>query len=204
VGIKLTRADPPEPLRRFILIAILVAAILLTWLVISALPPKEPSYKGRTLSQWLLPYSIDMGRDSIEDPERVRLRAEATEAMHAIGTNAIPTLLTWLQSKDSPESLLKLKMLSFLRRHHLIRIHHLDPYYKGIMAKYGFALLGNDARTAVPALVQIGNDTNYDWSLPFICLLPIDTNAANKLASDRMILEENAKRLAATNSSTAK
>jgi len=70
--------------RRFILIlpaAILVCVV--AWLVF--VPAPEPSYKGRTLSQW------------IEEYGKSQQRRGTSEPVEYFGTNALPYLLRWIQ-----------------------------------------------------------------------------------------------------------
>ena len=51
-------------------------------------PPIEPSYAGRTLSEWIL-----RSPNALNGNPRSR---EAREAIRKIGTNALPCLLAWL------------------------------------------------------------------------------------------------------------
>jgi hypothetical protein len=55
-------------------------------LAIALLLPREPVYKGQTLSWWISLYQ--------QNPDR---RDEAQRAIQHIGTNALPTLLDWLR-----------------------------------------------------------------------------------------------------------
>jgi hypothetical protein len=67
------------PKRRHILILFACGAMVVIALAFLA-APHEPSYKGKSLSQWLESY----------DPEDLTASAPATEAIHHIGTNALP------------------------------------------------------------------------------------------------------------------
>jgi hypothetical protein len=82
-------------------------------------------------------------------------RKEAVEAMHQIGTNAIPALLSMLREKDPA---LKLKLLELLERRHIIKSHHTPRgVRRNILGQGGFALLGAQAKDAVPALIEIAD-----------------------------------------------
>ena len=197
-------------MRRFWLILIAFAAILAGWIVISITSDSsEPSYRGRHLSQWLSSYAEYKHslREYISDPpELIKHRQEATEAMQAIGTNAIPTLLAWLKAKDPKQPPIQTVVMNWVDR---IRGRPTSPYnpafWKHILAISGFELLGTNGQSAVPALVQIGYDTNYDNpDVVWLCLGNFDTNAANKMINYRISLEENAKRASATNSASQK
>ncbi len=85
----------------------------------------EPRYQGRSLSKWLSTYR-DAGADT---PEEKR----ASEAVRAIGTNAIPQLLRMLTSRD---------------------------YQMQMDANNGFTILGPIAAPAVPALSALLKGTN--------------------------------------------
>ena len=104
--------------------------------------PPEPSYQGEALSYWLSLYSTTN-------------HAQANEAVTHIGTNAIPTLLRFLQIRDST---LKLKLLALAQKQHFIVIRAPPPAWTwNYRAAMGFQALGPEASNAVPALVQIYN-----------------------------------------------
>src|SRR5436190_15403296 len=72
-------------------IRFLCAAIAAVGIMVILLRPQEPIYQGRTLKGWLA---------ELEDKSSQR-REEAKAALHEIGSNAVPTLLTIVRSKDS-------------------------------------------------------------------------------------------------------
>jgi len=113
----------PIPHRR-ILTAILLCA-LATMLATPPAHSAEPKYQGQSLTKWLGNYS----RAEADSPQEKR----ASEAVRAIGTNAIPHLLRMLTSDD-----LQLQM----------------------DAKNGFTILGPTAAPAVPALAKLLASTN--------------------------------------------
>src|SRR6476660_6778861 len=68
------------------LILVITGAALVFWIFLVTYEP-QPSYQGRTLSQWLIAYNND------------RSRSDAPTAVHNIGTNALPVLVKWLTYK---------------------------------------------------------------------------------------------------------
>jgi hypothetical protein len=57
---------------------------------------KEPVYKGKTLSEWLTVYASGV------DEGNTQRTQEASDAVHHIGTNALPWLLKWSRQKSPP------------------------------------------------------------------------------------------------------
>lgn len=71
-----------------LLIAGLLVATAVVWTVI---PSDEPTYHGRKLSYWVTsfgPFSVKVS---------AKLKDDAREAIQAMGTNAVPYLLRWVQ-----------------------------------------------------------------------------------------------------------
>ncbi len=76
---------------------LLVLAVVTGLLVVSFLflaPNSEPTYNGRPLSEWIGDYY-----GPFISP---RLRAQAAEAIRAIGANGLPLLLHWINYEPSP------------------------------------------------------------------------------------------------------
>jgi len=94
---------------------------------------REPVYQGKRLSVWLQRYSSDADA------------AEVDEALRTTGTNAIPTLLENLRSKDSA---LRLKLAS-------LGVHYTLAETRHMRAERGFRALGEAASNAVPMLIEI-------------------------------------------------
>ena len=80
------------------------ALVLLGLLIFVLVKPNEPSYAGHTLSYWL------NAPASAEQPD------EAVRAIQAIGTNAIPTLLRWINYEPTPWKM-KLASVPIVYRH---------------------------------------------------------------------------------------
>jgi HEAT repeats len=137
-----------------------LAPSLNQWLARVTNGPPEPCYGGRALSEWLrdaAPTASPQQTFQVLDAFRSRAR----QAVSAIGTNAIPWLLTWLDASNGHEALL---------------------------SRRGFALLGKQALCAVPALGQLAQSDepqernraygammsiNPDWQNLLPVLLPV-------------------------------
>ena len=122
-------------------------AALLLW--ITSTPP-EPVYEGRTLSSWLdhhVPSSA--ARPPYNSPGYLK----AEEALRAIGTNGIPTLLKMIGAKDLPPPLLKLVRTS--QRYRWSYIHYRSRMEQHEEADYAFEKLGTNGASAVPELIRI-------------------------------------------------
>ena len=109
--------------------------------------PHEPVYGGKSLSYWLRSYAtIQTGGMT------GRGRALAEDALHHIGTNAIPTLLRLLQAKNYP---LTIKLDALIKKQHFVK----SPFWladdKNIEAALGFQVLGAEAKSAAPELINI-------------------------------------------------
>jgi hypothetical protein len=120
-----------------------IVAVFTGWLAISiAHCPREPSYQGRTLSQWMVSYFDTFGPIT-SSIELIDTQREASErAINAIGTNAIPTTLRWL-SKD----------YDIRDRFHITAFIRGYPLYS--FAETIFEVLGRDAQPATPGLIQL-------------------------------------------------
>jgi HEAT repeat protein len=137
---------------RRLLFAVALVGIL-SWFAWFILKPREPSYQGRSLSNWLEEAS-EGGFGIYPDA-----RPEAVNAIRQIGTNAIPTLLKMAKAKDS-------KLTFFLRKWNN-RFPRLDlPFFpteemRGL-AVTGFYVLGPKAKSAVPGLTGLLKSDDED------------------------------------------
>jgi hypothetical protein len=129
---------------RIIIIALSTLAVAgPLWLLLRS---SEPTYQGKTLTDWLSEYHDDL------------LQADATElansklAIKAIGTNGIPTLLKLLQAKDIKGTQ---QLESFVQRLGLKSFQITHAKEKWELADRGFVLLGKDAGSAAPALANL-------------------------------------------------
>ncbi len=123
----------------------LIALGGLVWGLLSPVRP-EPVYQGKRLGQWLETYSAPY---TTTYDQQIR---DANEAVRHIGTNGIPTLLWLLQARDSA---LKLKLVALARKQHWVKLNFTPAQVRRDQAVTGFAVLGSEARPAVPGLVRL-------------------------------------------------
>lgn len=119
-----------------VIVVILAAAVGIAWLVWSR--PREPVYQGKRLSVWLQGNQTN--------------RVQMTEAVRAIGTNSIPTLLRLLREDDSSLKPMLLKLLAKQKR---FKIHYTPAAECNREGLAGFMILGASASNAVPELSRI-------------------------------------------------
>jgi hypothetical protein len=115
-------------------LATLLASVCLAGLAATK-DQHEPTYQGRTLSDWTR--DIDPHAAFIVGHEPV-----AWTAIGDMGTNAIPTLLKWMSEPDPPEPL----------KPHLAPCCTLS---RSERAQFAFRILGETARPAIPELTRL-------------------------------------------------
>ena len=120
------------------------------WLAMDHEPlPPEPIYKGRRLSAWIA--------DVHAYEDRLGLTEEATLAVRALGTNALPFLIATLKRNDSQ---FKIQLYKFLAQHRLNRFQTINDWFlrtrtKRYHAAVGLRALGLGARSAIPEIVSL-------------------------------------------------
>jgi hypothetical protein len=140
--------------RRWIIAILAVCAV--AGILAAAFPPRErerePEYGGKKLSEWLM--IAAQSNTSLEDP------SEASDALRHLGTNAIPSLLRWIQYEKSRRkyelferyekwpkplvnSYVERWLLDCKRRERVVEAH------------LAFDFLGPDAAPAVPELARL-------------------------------------------------
>jgi hypothetical protein len=135
--------------RRHFVLVLLLAGILA--LLFGRRPiPREPSFEGRTLTSWL---DHHVASSAAIPPYDSPGWKKADEALRAIGTNAIPTLLEMLRAKDPPR--LVLKWSRWAEQFRWMRIKRRSPVARHEEAKYAFQVLNTNAVGAVPGLIEI-------------------------------------------------
>jgi hypothetical protein len=137
--------------RAYIILAALATALVgvLFWQVLSREP--EPLFKGKPLSRWLIAY-----RTGSQTTFARTTADEAYAAVRTTGTNAIPTLLRLLRANDS---LLKVSMMRLTQKQHIITINYIRAGDWNQAGLDGFQFLGAEAQSAVPALIEILNQS---------------------------------------------
>jgi hypothetical protein len=124
--------------------ALLGAAVWQAWIV------REPVYEGKSLRKWLLGYPDPaFGVTGTEDDIQ-----GADAAVRQAGIEAVPTLLRMVQAKDS---FLKTKLMVLAGMQHLVRIEFTPDAQLNYSSLHGFEVLGDKAKGAVPALIEIVN-----------------------------------------------
>ena len=134
------------------------AAALGTLICVAVFRPseKEPRYNGRSLSTWLALY------DGVKTVEDGHYYQEGDQAVHAIGTNALPFLVQWIRHEppfwlDAARTVIP-QAISDTR---LVRPLIYGPgNERRRNALHGFRILGTNAAPAIPALVALMLDTN--------------------------------------------
>ena len=137
--------------RRILLFAI--AALLLAAIGWHLYATREPSYQGKTLTEWLEQlYVAALGSGGEEK--------QPTEAIRAIGKAGLPTLLRLTQSQTSP---FKEKLEAWAKKQTLVKVHFRSASRSYILGYVGFQTLGSEGRDAVPALAAMLQDMNVTW-----------------------------------------
>ena len=113
--------------------------ILLTVCTLSFQGTDEPSYKGKLLSAWL--------DDLVPCPDgRIELSDKAVQAVHEMGPDVIPQLLSWVKRSDLP---------GFWRLRYDVGIPvPLNDVWR-TRAIRGFRALGDTGAAAIPELVSL-------------------------------------------------
>jgi hypothetical protein len=135
----------------------IVAAILtlgiagLTVCVVYLASSHEPTYEGKTLSEWIAPFcrqtakglATPLGQKHFQELEPVR------HAVRQIGTNAIPFLVARLNHRESGLHR-TLRQLAEKLQYAALRLT--DPNVSKIQAIRALAILGTAAQPAIPSL----------------------------------------------------
>ena len=142
------------------LILILFAVIVTGVIVYCLLPPDEPVYNGKKLSDWLriaikpLPLNgLRLPSTAVGSPYRNRLNA--LSAIRAIGANGFPTILRLLRSRDGS---IKRALKEFVNGRKILGLHLATNEEKLTMAVLAVNTLGPDAIPLLPDLIEVGQD----------------------------------------------
>lgn len=137
--------------KRTLLIFVFVAtAACVGALVFRARPSPDPVFEGKTLSQWTERHTASSAADP---PYGSPGWHKANEAILKIGTNGIPVLLRRLSAKEFPKPVLKLRQWAY--RKGMLRTPYRNAVQRNYEAEYAFSVLGTNAASAVPALIEI-------------------------------------------------
>jgi hypothetical protein len=137
--------------RRLCWLIFIGVLVLVALIVVVVRPDGEPSYRGRSLSEW-----VGFLAPSVEPTAAVK---EAEEAIRHIGTNALPYLLKWIQYERPPWK----NALNRVTGGRLGRYDLLLEYRNDIRARQAleaFREVGPQACKAIPQLIRLMNDPN--------------------------------------------
>ncbi len=144
----------------------LVGACAMLAIVVLATRNREPSYQGKSLSDWLKPNA----RQKIDGP----LAPETQEAIRQMGTNALPFLLKWVRydTYDPSSRCIKKTLRSLMPASHYddhdsylaqfrwwLERDGLDT--RAQAAAFAFQPLGDLAQPAIPELTATMNHSPY-------------------------------------------
>ncbi len=145
--------------RQYFLIAALVffAVLAACWCL---RPSPEPVYQGRTLTEWLLlaanfnaPTNAAIPSPTVD---------EARLAIRQIGSNGVPNLLRMVRARDLP---VKTNLLGQLERLKLLPTHYTTAVELNNRGRYGFRIMGREAASAVPELINLVDHGAPDMAL---------------------------------------
>jgi HEAT repeat protein len=112
----------------------------------------EPRYNGKKLSKWLIMY---------RNPDTLSDQQNAEAAISAIGTNAIPFLLRWLQDEPLPtRTRIRNALPGWLRDSPMVFNLLGAPFSRTMTASMGFLALGTNALPAIPELMALSRTNN--------------------------------------------
>jgi hypothetical protein len=158
-------------MKRIRLISIAVALILIGLLAFSLFRSKEPSYQGRSLTEWIEKAESAQNKSGFDQihPETDPDFSAASHAVQAMGPAAIPFLLRWAQANDSR---VKDRIWEWAAKHSSFQELQMNPAWdRHLAAVEGFSLLGSKAKTAWPILIKWTYSTDNQLRLmSLLCL----------------------------------
>lgn len=150
----------PRKRNRLLIGAIMIATIGIGCVLFFS-GDSEPAYDGRPLSEWVVMIGVKKNPSLYTESEK----EAATEAIQAIGTNALPHLIQWLAYE--PTGLRRFVFENFQKvpnrflRNPSVLLVTFKPLIRALGAEESFSILGPSAASAIPALTQILHSTNY-------------------------------------------
>jgi hypothetical protein len=147
------------------LLLVLLASVAVAGAVVLIWPKeREPVYQGKTLSQWLELHNGGV----ITWAGEVQVR-EAGKALRCIGSNGVPFLLRWAEYQPPAWK----KKFSGIIRRLPVDLNFKDwKAERAALAWLALGDLGPQARSAIPELTRLMNDTNvvFDYQEPVYTL----------------------------------
>lgn len=150
--------------RRKWTLVIVVVAVAVSCLTVWITREPQPSYNGKSLSEWLEVYRVESSDQAAGRPAS----NDGADAIRAIGTNALPWLLRKTSFEPPTSSargtigrlLLKLPKLSHSRGSFVGWTKYYPEVSRAAEVTKAFTVLGTNANPAIPELVRRLNDTN--------------------------------------------
>src|SRR5262245_19813251 len=131
---------------------VLALSIVMVWLVgdsVGMFGSGRLYYRGKSLEDWL--------RD-LEYSSPVAVQQQAMEAIKQVGSNSVPTLLSWITAQDSR---CRLRANYLLSRQRFIHWKYALAAEKATSASRAFQALGSQGASAIPKLTELFNDSKY-------------------------------------------
>jgi len=136
--------------RKFLLVGLSIALLALVGAFV--LTPRQPSYQGVKLRDWLDVLFLASGSSDAQ-------RQMAERAVREIGQDGLPWLIGWLRAKDGrfgkafAQSMYVLLLPFGISRHWTPAIDH------NVKAVEAFKVLGRTAEPAIPQLLNIATNS---------------------------------------------
>src|ERR1700722_18748227 len=147
----------------------LVVVLVLGCLSLAIHRNTEPAYLNRTLTTWLredlagTSHSVHNtfgayweSRNGQTNPPTLPPTATAIKQ---IGPVALPFLLEWSQADDTP---MRMRVVNWLNLHTPVHFQVESAGARHAMAHLGFAMLGDEARSAWPDLIRLTDARNSE------------------------------------------
>jgi len=131
------------------LLVVGIAAILYGILYLAS--PHEPSYEGKTLSEWIIPFCRQTATNLYAPggPEHFKELQPVRHAVSQIGTNGLPFLIARLNRRE-PAFHRTARQLA--DKQPLVALRLTDPRVPRVRAIRALAILGPAAQPAIPSL----------------------------------------------------
>jgi HEAT repeat protein len=150
--------------RRWIIVVVTAFVLVAGGTIWFSTREREPSYNGRTLSEWLEIYCDDPQVSLTRLLPQPLEQNEAAMAVRRIGANALPWLLKWTEARAPAGTVWLNKAARVLPQAlgrqwlaNTLRSSYKDRSHRKTLADQGWIVLGPRAAPAVPELARILN-----------------------------------------------
>ncbi len=165
------------------------AVLLVTVMCAVAWFASEPSYQGRSLHAWL---------EDLDDQHPGPKNDAAVDAVRHIGHNAVPEIISLLESRDSS---LQQRFLKWLSDHHVVKSPYspvLENQYRAVLAcnvigpEAKPAICGQFSEDSIPLTIRPTNEPHlHQWQIAtkcgngFVAMTPFDMRICRLLLPSR-------------------